>query len=445
MSNPASAITDVIKNRRSTCDELRQTAVAGIRMDIADISVSLYIGKVDFIAEPADRIADELITSMYDRHLAMRCETAVRDWIVCGAGGIFITPFGPRALRPDEASWTGSIFEPEGSIREFKMSRVDAAKRFHRKLPNDNDTVTITEVYDGTDVTYYTGDFKLCTFKNWRYTPHWLFGLERPRLNSTLNTLPISVIERVAGLADAYDSTIYSIDQIGKRSGLAMVDSTMLKDPESAANIHERYEVVEVVNSEKGSAFNPVERQSINDLVGGFNILSNEITSRTGVNPYQRGIAAPSVDLATESIAIQSQSGVRSSYYGDRVARWLDLIIKDYRSYLCRLPSNEIEYAELVIDGEPITFGPATPYKNVLDGITIRLATVGYAEALQRRQETQGLIQMLNGAPGVNTQLLVKRLLRSYGLNPDEFVTEQLQQMPMQQPQAQPVQAQPAQ
>jgi hypothetical protein len=426
-----------IDARQSHYQELRAVAAGAIRQgwdktgrfilagsiasDIVAVLEASLIGRVDLRVEPQDDLADALVTALYNKQLHKLAQESVRDYIVCGWGGVVVTPWGPRRLKPESSTFIGS----DGYVRRFSIDATDARRRFGQRKALDakrGEVVLVEALSDGYLEVWFGSD-RLYRQK-WDYRPHLLLGDERPSLvDDGLYGAPISVVESCAPLFDRYDLIGLAIARKSLRAGVVQVVVSQLEDPESAEAISSRWDCVIVRD---GPAVMPLEELSLQELLAVRASIEQEIASRTGVTPYARGLSDPRTQTATEVALIQSQGGTRLAYQQAEVRDWLNSIVGDFRRWLVWLPPEEQEAVEIPYNNTIEVFGAGRPYSDVLAGKLVTVAGAGYLDVLQRQQQIQMLLPLAQ--IGLNSRPLLEELIRLSGRDPKLLMQGDIQQ-----------------
>jgi len=403
----------------SIWSDWRQYEPAGsIAADIVAVLEAALIGRVDLRVDPDDPVSDQLITLLYNRHLHPLVREAVRDFVVCGWGGIAITPFGPARLKP-EHSVAGHCWY----LRRFELDVRAARQRYGKRKVFDNrngDILLIETLSDGKlqvrfgDAVVYSSD--------WDYEPRLLIGDERPRLvDNSLHGAPIGIIESCRDLFIDHHILRTMITRRAAMAGLVQVVSAQLEDPQSADNIARRWDTVLVRD---GAAVFPLDQRSLSELMAIQQQIEQSISARSGVSMFQRGISDPHVQTATEAALLQSQTNTRLVYLQSIVRDWLNDCVGDYRRYLVSLPEDELEYVEFPQSGTTEFFGRGRHYSEALAGRQVVVALSGYRDIAQRQQEVMALLPVLQQS-GADVRPLLEELIRLSGRDPKLYLEQQ--------------------
>lgn len=392
------------------------TYAGSIASDIVNVLEASLVGRVDLRIEPADDLADALLSTLYVRHLHPLVRESVRDYIICGWGGIVITPWGPRRLKPESSTFIGR----DGYLRKYSMPASDARRRFgnRKALFGKRDDVQLVECLADGYLEVWFGDERLFR-KEWDYRPQLLLGDERPAEIDDFRGAPIGIVESARELFLSHYLVGLAIRRKSLRAGLVQVVASELDDPASAENIASRWDAVIV---RQGPAIIPVEQMSLSELLAVRQSIEQEIASRTGVTPFARGLSDPRTQTATEVALIQSQGGTRLAYMQSEVRDWLNACVADFRRYLVWLPADEQEAIEIPFNGTVEVFGVGRPYGDVLAGKYVSVNHSGYTDIIQRQQEVQMLLPVLAQA-GANIQPLLEELIRLSGRDPKQLLS----------------------
>ncbi len=396
---------------RQGVDNTGRFVLAGsIASDVVNVLEASLIGKVDLRVEPQDDLADALITGLYHRHLHPLVQESVRDYIICGWGGIVVTPWGARRLKPESSIPCGA-----GYVRRFSMDATDARKRFGQRkaLDGKRGDVVLVEAFDGQYLEVWYGTDRLSR-QRWDYRPRLLLGDERPVLvDEGLHGAPIGIVESAYDLFLQHSLIGLAIARKSLRAGAVQVVASQLEDPESAEVIASRWDSVLVRD---GPAVMPLEDLSLQELLAVRAAVEQEISARTGVTPYARGLSDPRTQTATEVALIQSQGGTRLTYMQYTVRDWLNDVVSDFRRYLVWLSPQQQEAVEIPYQGTVEVFGAGRPYGDVLAGKLVQVAGAGYLDVMQRQQQIQMLLPLAQ--MGIDARPLVEELIRLTGRDP---------------------------
>jgi hypothetical protein len=424
-------LLNIIESRQSHYSELR--AIAGgalpsiwsdwqhyepagsIASDIVAVLEASLVGRVDLRVDPDDPVADQLITLLYSKHLHPLVRESVRDYIVCGWGGIVVTPWGPTRLKPEHAVAGKSWY-----LRRFELDVKSARQRYGKRRVFDNkdgDILLVETLQEGKLQVRYGDAIVYST--EWDYEPRLLVGDERPKLvDGSLHGAPIGIIESCRDLFIDHHILRTMITRRAAMAGLVQVISGQLEDPASADNIAKRWDTVLVRD---GSAVFPLDQRSLAELMTIQQQIEQSISARSGVSLFQRGISDPSVNTATEAALLQSQTNTRLVYLQTIVRDWLNECVSDYRRYLVNLSDNELEYVEFPHDGTTQYFGAGRHYSEVLAGRQVSVALSGYRDVAQRQQEVMALLPVLQQS-GANVKPLLEELIRLSGRDPKLYL-----------------------
>jgi len=426
-------LINIIESRQSHYAELRAIAAGAlpsiwsdwrhyepagsIAADIVSVLEASLIGRVDLRVDPDDPTADQLISLLYNKHLHPLVREAVRDYIICGWGGIVVTPFGPARLKPEH-----STAGKDWYLRRFELDVRAARQRYGKRRVFDNksgNVLLIETLQDGKlqvrfgDAVVYSSD--------WDYEPRLLIGEERPKLvDNSLHGAPISIIEACRDLFIDHHILRSMITRRAAMAGLVQVVSSQLEDPNSADNIAKRWDTVLVRD---GAAVFPLDQRSLSELMAIQQSIEQAISARSGVSLFQRGISDPHIQTATEAALLQSQTNTRLVYLQSLVRDWLNDCVSDYRRYLVNLPDDELEYIEFPMNGSTEYFGTGRHYSEALAGRQVSVALSGYRDIAQRQQEVLSLLPVLQTAGG-NTKPLLEELIRLSGRDPKLYLSD---------------------
>ena len=386
-----------------------------IASDIVSVLEASLIGRVDLRVDPDDPTADQLISLLYNKHLHPLVRESVRDYIICGWGGIVVTPFGPARLKPEH-----SIAGKSWYLRRFELDVKSARQRYGKRRVFDGksgDVLLVETLQDGKLQVRY-GD-AIVYSDNWDYEPRLLIGDERPKLvDASLHGAPIGIIESCRDLFIDHHILRQMIVRRAAMAGLVQVVSAQLEDPQSADNIAKRWDTVLVRD---GAAVFPLDQRSLGELLTIQQQIEQSISARSGVSLFQRGISDPHIQTATEAALLQSQTNTRLVYLQSLVRDWLNDCVADYRRYLVSLPEDELEYVEFPMDGTTQYFGAGRHYSEALAGRQVSVALSGYRDIAQRQQEVLSLLPVLQSAGG-NTRPLLEELIRLSGRDPKLYL-----------------------
>jgi hypothetical protein len=424
-------LLNIIESRQSHYAELR--AIAGgalpsiwsdwqhyepagsIASDIVAVLEASLIGRVDLRVDPDDPTADQLISILYNKHLHPLVREATRDYIICGWGGVTMTPWGPARLKPEHA-----VAGKDWYLRRYELDVRAARQRFgkRRVFDNKSGSVLLVESLDDGKLQVRYGD-AIVYSTEWDYEPRLLVGDERPKLvDNSLHGAPIGIIESCKDLFLDHHVLKSMIVRRAAMAGLVQVVSAQLEDPASADNIARRWDTVLVRDS---AAVFPLDQRSLAELMTIQQSIEQAISARSGVSLFQRGISDPHVQTATEAALLQSQTNTRLVYLQSLVRDWLNDCVSDYRRYLVNLPDDELEYIEFPMNGSTEYFGAGRHYSEVLAGRQVSVALSGYRDVAQRQQEVLSLLPVLQQAGG-NTKPLLEELIRLSGRDPKLYL-----------------------
>ena len=427
-------LINIIENRQSHYSELRAIAAGAlpsiwsdwrqyepagsIAADIVSVLEASLVGRVDLRVDPDDAIADQLITLLYSKHLHPLIRESVRDFIICGWGGIAITPFGPARLKPEH-----SIAGKDWYLRRFELDVRAARQRYGKRRVFDNksgNVLLIETLQDGKLQVRY-GD-AIVYSSDWDYEPRLLIGDERPKLvDASLHGAPIGIIESCRDLFIDHHILRQMIVRRAAMAGLVQVVSSQLEDPASADNIARRWDTVLVRDS---AAVFPLDQRSLAELLTIQQQIEQSISARSGVSLFQRGISDPTINTATEAALLQSQTNTRLVYLQTIVRDWLNDCVSDYRRYLVNLPDAELEYIEFPYNGSTQYFGAGRHYSEALAGRQVSVALSGYRDIAQRQQEVMALLPVLQQS-GADVRPLLEELIRLSGRDPKLYLEQQ--------------------
>ena len=426
-------LINIIESRQSHYAELRAIAAGAlpsiwsdwrhyepagsIAADIVSVLEASLIGRVDLRVDPDDAIADQLMTLLYNRHLHPLVREAVRDFIICGWGGVTMTPWGPARLKPEHA-----VAGKDWYLRRYELDVRPARQRFGKRRVFDNksgNVLLIETLQDGKLQVRY-GD-AIVYSDNWDYEPRLLIGDERPKLvDASLHGAPIGIIESCRDLFIDHHILRQMIVRRAAMAGLVQVVSAQLEDPQSADNIAKRWDTVLVRDS---AAVFPLDQRSLAELLTIQQQIEQAISARSGVSMFQRGISDPHIQTATEAALMQSQTNTRLVYLQSIVRDWLNDCVADYRRYLVNLPDNELEYIEFPMNGSTEYFGTGRHYSEALAGRQVSVALSGYRDVAQRQQEVLSLLPVLQQS-GSNVRPLLEELIRLSGRDPKLYLSD---------------------
>ena len=386
-----------------------------IASDITSVLEASLVGRVDLRVDPDDPTADQLISILYNKHLHPLVRDSVRDYIVCGWGGIVVTPWGPARLKPEHA-----VAGKDWYLRRYELGVMAARQRFGKRRVFDNKSrnVLLVETLEDGHLQVRFGDAIVYSTK-WDYEPRLLIGDERPKLvDASLHGAPIGIVEQCKDLFIDHHILRQMIVRRSAMAGLVQVVSSQLEDPQSADNIAKRWDTVLVRD---GAAVFPLDQRSLGELMAIQQQIEQAISARSGVSLFQRGISDPHVQTATEAALLQSQTNTRLVYLQSLVRDWLNECVADYRRYLVNLTDDELEYIEFPHYGATQYFGAGRHYSEVLAGRQVSVALSGYRDVAQRQQEVVSLLPVLQQA-GANVRPLLEELIRLSGRDPKLYL-----------------------
>jgi len=386
-----------------------------IASDIVAVLEASLVGRIDLRIDPDDPVADQLISILYNKHLHPLVRESVRDYIVCGWGGVTMTPFGPARLKPEHA-----IAGPCRYLRRYELDVRAARQRFGKRRVFDNrsGSVLLVETLQDGKLQVRFGD-AIVFSQPWDYEPRLLVGDERPKLvDNSLHGAPVGIIEQCKDLFIDHHVLKAMIVRRAAMAGLVQVVSSQLDDPASADNIAKRWDTVLVRD---GAAVFPLDQRSLAELLTIQQQIEQAISARSGVSLFQRGISDQHVQTATEAALLQSQTNTRLVYLQSLVRDWLNDCVSDYRRYLVNLSENELEYVEFPHDGSTEYFGAGRHYSEVLAGRQVSIALSGYRDVAQRQQEVLSLLPVLQQTGG-NVKPLLEELIRLSGRDPKLYL-----------------------
>jgi len=424
-------LINIIESRQSHYNELRAIAAGAlpsiwsdwrhyepagsIAADIVSVLEASLVGRVDLRVDPDDAIADQLITLLYSKHLHPLIRESVRDFIICGWGGIAITPWGPARLKPEHAV-AGHCWY----LRRYELDVKAARQRFGKRRVFDgkSGSVLLIETLQDGKLQVRFGD-AIVYSTEWDYEPRLLIGDERPKLvDASLHGAPIGIIESCRDLFIDHHILRQMIVRRSAMAGLVQVVSSQLEDPQSADNIARRWDTVLVRD---GSAVFPLDQRSLAELMAIQQQIEQSISARSGVSLFQRGMTDPHIETATEAALLQSQTNTRLVYLQSIVRDWLNECVADYRRYLVSLPDDEVQYIEFPMNGTTQYFGTGRHYSEALAGRQVSVALSGYRDVAQRQQEVLSLLPVIQQAGG-NAKPLLEELIRLSGRDPKLYL-----------------------
>ena len=424
-------LINIIESRQSHYSELRAIAAGAlpspwsdwhhyepagsIASDIVAVLEASLVGRVDLRVDPDDAVSDQLITLLYQRHLHPLVRESVRDYIICGWGGIVVTPWGPARLKPEHAV-AGHCWY----LRRYELDVRDARRRFGKRRVFDGKSgdVLLVETLEDGKLQVRSGD-AIVYNEPWDYEPRLLLGDERPKLvDNSLHGAPIGIIESCRDLFIDHHILRQMIVRRSAMAGLVQVVSSQLEDPQSADNIAKRWDTVLVRD---GAAVFPLDQRSLAELLTIQQQIEQSISARSGVSMFQRGISDPHVQTATEAALLQSQTNTRLVYLQSIVRDWLNDCVGDYRRYLVSLPEDELEYVEFPQSGTTEFFGRGRHYSEALAGRQVSVALSGYRDVAQRQQEVLSLLPVIQQSGG-NAKPLLEELIRLSGRDPKLYL-----------------------
>ncbi len=424
-------------------------------MDTIDILVASLIGGVDFLTEPDNRVADILFTTLWYRRVNELAERALRSWLVTGAGGLAITPLGISAMEGENFAPLGSWHEPIALIHRRVLLLDEAMQRFPRKHLREVATRyadalpppavrTMSQFYNPPvveiDVALHEGEWhfyaqdRLLGRKPLRNGEgfYLLLGEARADTGESAPELdyPISILEKLRAsfvgrhdqdlIAD-YEEALEALVALAKQQSLIFVRRGAVTDEAMIDLLERNYKVIWHVDQEP--PVSSIMKASLQELLAVLEKLEQQMTSRTGVSPYQRGTTAPGIRYATEAALLQGNTNIRIQYLAHRVAQWLNDVVEAVREYFVWLAPEEQETVTFVVDGVTHTFGVAHPYADVLEGLKVTVGNMGFQDMMTRRQE---LLQAMQVASIVPTRYdlgkLADALLKTYRIDATEVL-----------------------
>lgn len=462
MSPSALQVSDYITARlRARQDFLERLRAESTRpAAVVDLSVllALLVGRVDIQITPDDPRADELYTHLYRRFLHGKVERAVEDYLSCGLGGIALTPYGIFSARPENTVCLGSWHEPIAVMRRFSIHPADAkvwfpdSDRWDELLSRDEDAggvwednlIEVDEYLDQEGFLYFYENVLVGRQERLPWHDYYMLLADeryevRGKQYSDLD-LPVGLLERLAG-SSVQEMNLYLAHQIltesivlkGRRANVCAVNENAVK--KESPWLREFIQTYKpIATTTQGQAVQIIDNVPMGEIHAALATVDQLRVALSGVTPYMTGNVGIA-RTATETLTMQSQSNIRTSYFQVREQMWLESVLHGYLMYLTYLPEHlhvpvVMQYHESGSE-LPLTtvFGPNLPYRVLLEGKRVTLVTMGLQEELVRRQETQLLLEFLGNLypvlsqQGVQYDLvkLADRLLASYGLDPSEY------------------------
>jgi hypothetical protein len=421
----------LIESRRTVLEQLRNDAITPHMHAVLETFVAKLAGRVDFQVEGnPDRVelADAVFTTAWRKFVQPFVEAALLDYAVAGFGGLFVSPFGVRRLKPEEATWLGEMLSPVGHVRKFSMPYADARKRYGNHWQEDDPEaiVYIAEVYLQYDATLYhvalTGERNvLRKWEHYPYDAHWLFGTERPANHELAQTLlPVSLVEMSKGYIDVQENIRQAAQFRMKRARLAQLNVSSLVDADALDALSSAYRLVP--SATPNPLIIPLDEVSPAEIQMFSELAERKIASLTGVGLYDQNVL-PDTKTATESVYYVQLGSARAQYIMEKVRQWIGSVVQDYRKWLIRLPDDEVPFFRVHVGDAEETFGAHRHVREALEGMRVVIAGSGWDDILTRRQRAEVLLQLAAVVPQMfNMRAVLEESVRSLNADPSLYL-----------------------
>ena len=443
-----------LESHRGHLQDMRSLASRSVVQDVLDILIASLIGGLDFLTEPDNRVADVLFTTLWRKRVERLAMRGVRSWLVTGVGGVAVTPLGVDSITAERFAPLGTWDDPTALIFRRILHLEDARKlfpakhlgelavRFRATLPApvisgigefyNPQVVEIDEVLHNGEWHYYCHDRLLGTMPQVSDNDFYvLYGDTREDTGEqgAATDFPVSTVEKLHGsmkigdvdLIRDYEDALSALVALAKMQSLAFVRKGSIIDEQMVELLERNYKVI--WHADADNPVSNVVRPSLQELLAALEKLEQQFTSRTGVSPYQRGVAAPSIQYATEAALLQQNTNIRIQMLAHQIANWLNTVIEAVRQFWVWQPADEQESVSFIVDGTHYTFGAAMPYETVLRGIKVTAGNLGFQDMMTRRME---LLQAMQAASIVPTRYdlgkLADALLKTYRIDPTEVM-----------------------
>lgn len=421
----------LIEERRVLVDSLRELSVSPSVHAMLQTYVAKLAGRVDFQIDGSPeriRLADAAITTVWRQMVQPIVEAAIRDFAVTGVSGVFMSPFGPRRLNPEDCTWLGEILTPVGHVRKFTMPAKDAAERYgNRWEKRDQDLIDFVEVYlqhEGR-LAHVSLTGERAVVKEWEdypYDAHWLFGVERPRSDANWTTgMPVGMIEICKHWAVVTEQIATAALFRTKRARLAQLNVSSLTDSDSADALRESFKLIPAATPSPLivpiDEVSPAEVQLINELA------ERKISMLSGVGMYDQNIMPRGTETATEAMYYAQLGSARAQFEAERIRNWLFDIVQDLRRWLIKLPAEDVPFVRVMVEDVEEVFGPHRHIREALEGMRVKLAGAGWEDVMTRIQKASMMLNLLQLAPNmINPQAILAEFIRAMGEDPAKFL-----------------------
>lgn len=272
---------------------------------------------------------------------------------------------------------------------------------------------------------------------------------------------------------EVHKSKIFEIDEVSNRIyeslyrlvPKAVTPKGVINDQEMNKITRSKMATVIPVNvpagTDLGSIFQwlPMADISPNNW-NAVNELKNSHNTDTGIADFMKGASPQGKQTATESMMIQQGAAGRSNYRMSLVDEWLDEVITSL-FYVLKYTYDAKKWIPFA-GVYPVTrVNPTTGQTEVLKDsgriveekmkgflltpdmlqseykISIEAGSTGLNSTAQTQALLLNMYKTLQGNPAVDTTVMAKKIINSYGFDPDELLKQQSSesQMPPQQPQ----------
>jgi len=422
----------LIQQRRGLVDTLREQAQVPYMHSLLDTLVAKVAGKADFRIEGEQHrqeLADAVFTTAWAKMVKRRVEAAIRDFAVCGFSGVFLSPYGPRRLPPEEATWLGEMAEPFGHVRRFSMPVADARQTYGNQWPDASDgeqTLDFAEVH-----LQHSGElFHVCLtgertlvqqWEGYPYEARWLFGAERPRADVHWATgLPVGVVELCQEWLETERFLAEAVKFRAKRSRLAQLNTSALTDMDTPEVLSHSYRLIPA--SADVPIIRPIDEVSLADIHVAAELSERKISAVSGVSLFDQNLL-PDTKTATEAMYYAQLGSARSQFLLEQVRQWMNGIAQDLRHWLVRLPDERVPFLRVMVGDTEETFGSHRHIRDALEGMRVTLLGAGWEDVLSRQQKAQALLQLAVALPNAfDVERVIQYYLHSLGFDAREFL-----------------------
>lgn len=464
MNKPTTCVNQWFNDHKLWIQELRETQTRSTAKKILTIQRAQMVGVIDLQTDPHDLLADALITKLFiskksPYQLKKRIFRLADDLLACGVGGIVIGPLGIASLRPENFVPYPNFYEPELTIRSFRLTEKQCKALFGRLkifdkalAANAKDdafseedlkelgieaTIRLEEVYNYQDetFTYYCLDEPLAEpFEAKPWEGHYFqIGEERPQTPNTPKNkrgMPIGTLETLMGvdnldpnMIEEYENIIEAITAWAKRASLCFIRENSITNPEMQQFLENNYHTIWVRGED------PIVRAdmpSVPDMMAAYNIIQQDTTGRVGHTAYHEGNIQPGVQKATEVAVLANLSSTRLVSQGHDLNETVSEIIEAFADYLIHLPPEDVPPLRIKVSGQTEEYGPERPYAETLANVRVLVGAIGIQDYLQQRQDlTNALAIAKTLGPVVDYTRLAMRLFRNFGVPPEDIMLNQ--------------------